>query len=147
MIVYDGKYSWSGKKQTKIHPISWWAGAYNLKIIDLKKNRDHVLMLKPTVVIVSDTGEGASATNCAPELVKSVCRDFKLNIHKIIWVEYYPGPPPYMEVAKFTPVTTIQDEVFYQTEWRPIRPNELEMIKPFSHEASIILNNLSSPSQ
>ena len=76
MIIYDGKYSWSGKKQSQTHPISWWAGAYLLKIIDLARNRNHVLVLKPIVVIVSDTGEGASATNCAPELVKKRLQGF-----------------------------------------------------------------------
>ena len=141
MIIYDGKYSWTGKKQTQVHPVSWWAGAYWLKIIDLSKEDNQVVVLKPIVVIVSDTGEGASATNCASELVKSVCRDFKLDIHKIIWVEYHPGPPPYMEVAKFKPVTTINHEVFYQTQWRAVTRNELEMITPFSAEAREILSH------
>jgi hypothetical protein len=141
MIIYDGKYSWSGKKHTQTHPVSWWAGAYRLKIIDLAKSSGDVLVLKPIVVIVSDTGEGASATNCAPELVKSVCRDFKLDIQKLIWVEYQAGPPPHMDVAKFKPVTTISNEMFYQTAWRAIRPTELAMIKPFSPEARQIIAN------
>jgi hypothetical protein len=144
MIVYDGKYSWSGKKDSEIRPIAWWAGAYRLKIIDLSKSKTAsagagVVMLKPIVVIVSDTGEGASVTNCAPELVKSVCRDFKLDIKKILWIEFHPGPPAHMNVGKFTRAAKIHDEALYTVDWRPARTGELEMIKPYSPEAEMIL--------
>ncbi len=139
MIIYDGKYSWSGEKRSELRPVSWWAGAYWLKIIDLSQEKNSVLMLKPIVVIVSDTGEGASATNCASELVKSVCRDFNLDIKKILWVEYHPGPPPHMEVGKFTSMATIHNETLYTTEWRPIRKDELEMISPYSSRARKIM--------
>ena len=99
-------------------------------------------MLRPIVIIVSDTGEGASATSCAPELVKNVCRDFNLDMLKVLWVEYHQDNELYMEVAKFTAVTTIQGEILYSASWRPIRLKELEMIAPFSQEAQKILDNL-----
>lgn len=146
MIIYEGKYSWSGKKNSDIPPINWWAGAYRLKIIDLSKNNPDVVMLKPIAVIVSDTGEGSSATNYAPELVKNVCRDFHLEISKIIWIEYHPGPPPHMEVARFKTVTKISDETLYSASWRPIWKEELNLIAPFSTEAQeIIRRHQSSP--
>ena len=138
MIVFDGKYGWSGKKFSKRNPISWWAGAYWLKIIDLAKSKPGVAMLKPIVAIVSDTGEGASATNCAPDLVKSVCHDFNLNIKKVLWMEYHTGATPYLEVAKFIPMAEINEETLYSVSWRPIRPNELEMIRPYFPEAEQI---------
>jgi hypothetical protein len=146
MMIFDGKYGWTGKKTSPVHPVNWWAGAYWLKIIDLSCRYKDVRMLKPIAVIVSDTGEGASATNYASDLVKSVCRDFNLNIDKIIWIEYHSGPPPSMEVAKFKPVTSINNEVFYQTAWREIRLDELKMIQAWSSEARLILKNL-EPSQ
>jgi hypothetical protein len=142
MIIFDGKYSWTGIKTGRIHPVNWWAGAYWLKIVDLSRAKPEVRMLKPIAVIVWDTGEGASATNYASELVKSVCRDFKLSIDKIIWIEYHPGPPPSMEVAKFKPVTSINNDTFYQTSWREIRTEELKMIQAWSPEAQVILKNL-----
>ena len=138
MILFDGKYGWSGKKLSKRNPISWWAGAYWLKIIDLSKSKPGVVVLKPIVVIVSDTGEGASATNCAPDLVKSVCHDFNLEIKKVLWIEYHSETPPYLDVAKFMPMAEIHEETLYTVSWRSIRPNELEMIKPFFPEAENI---------
>ena len=141
MIIFDDKYTWSGEKRSKTHPVSWWAGAYWLKIIDLSKSDGSVVMLKPIVVIVSDTGEGASATNCAAELVKSVCRDFDLEIKKILWVEYHPGPPAYMAVGKFTSMATLHGEILYTTAWRPIHQDELDMISPYSSRARHILEN------
>jgi len=141
MIIFDGKYSWSGKKNSEVHPISWWAGAYRLKIIDLSKSGGSVLMLKPIVVIVADTRDGASATNCASELVKSICRDFNLDIRKVLWVEYHPGPPDFMKIGKFTPMATLHDETLYTTAWRSIRRDELEMISLYSSRAKNILEN------
>jgi hypothetical protein len=145
LIIFEGKYSWSGKKQSELRPVSWWAGAYWLKIIDLSRSgaasRAGVRILKPVVVIVSDTGEGASATNCAPELVKSVCRDFNLDIKKILWIECHPGPPLRMEAGKFKAVTRIHEDILYAVDWRPVRDDELEMIRTFSPEAANILKN------
>ena len=135
MILFDGKYGWSGKKLSKRNPISWWAGAYWLKIIDLGSANPDVVMLKPIVVIVSDTGEGASATNCAPDLVKSVCQDFNLDIKKVLWMEYHSETTPYLNVAKFIPMAEIREETLYTVAWRSIRPNELDMIKPYFPEA------------
>ena len=138
MIIFDGKYGWSGKKLSKRNPISWWAGAYWLKIMDLSKSNPNVVMLKPIIVIVSDTGEGASATNCAPDLVKSVCHDFELDVKKVLWMEYHPGDAPYLDVAQFIPMAELHDETLYSVSWRSIHPNELEMIIPFFPEAGHI---------
>jgi hypothetical protein len=138
MIIFDGKYSWGGDRKTDRRPISWWASSYNLKIIDLSKSRPDLHLIKPVVVIVSDTGEGASAVNCAQYLVKSVCRDFDLDIDRITWIEYYPDDPGRMEVAAFKATTRIGSETFYSVAWRPIRPNELQMLVPYFPEAERI---------
>ncbi|MFO7963573.1 MAG: hypothetical protein R6U50_06605 [Desulfobacterales bacterium] len=144
MIVFDGKYSWSGVKKSEVRPVNWWSGAYWLKIIDLSGKKGGVLMLKPIVAIISDTGEGASAANYASELVKSVCRDFNLDIKKLNWIEFDPGPPEQMNVAKLIPVARLKGDVHYTADWRSIRIDELEMIAPYSLRARRILRSLSA---
>lgn len=138
MIIYDGKYDWQGTRETSSRPISWWASSYMLKIIDISKNRPKVHILKPIIIIVSDTGKGASAANCSENLAKSVCKDFGIDFNKMLWIDYHPHKPAYMKVAMFKPLTTIGSDTLYSVTWRPIRPNELEMIIPFVPEAKSI---------
>jgi hypothetical protein len=142
MIIFDDRYEWSGKKLDRINPISWWAGACRLKVIDLSANNPGVPMIKPMVIIVKDTGEGSSSKICAPDLVKYVCRDFKLDLNKILWMEYNAVPSPGFEVARFRAMAEISEDVLYSVSWRPIRPNELEMIKPFCPEVMAIQSTL-----
>ena len=134
MILFDGRYEWTGKKLTQQHPISWWAGSCLLKIIDLSRNNSHILLIKPVIVLVCDTGEGASSKICAPDLMKSVCRDFDLELKKVQWFEYHSGPSPVIEVAGFQVKAEIQDQTLYAVSWRPIRTSELEIIDPFVPE-------------
>jgi hypothetical protein len=144
MIIFDDRYEWSGKKTGTRHPVNWWGGSCRLKIIDLGKSKPGIPMIKPMVIIVQDTGEGSSSKICAPELVKYVCRDFHLDIQKIFWIEYNPIPESGFEVARFQPMAEISEETLFAVNWRPIRPNELEMIKPFCPEASPVKKELDS---
>ena len=138
MIIYDGKYSWSGKKKDGLRPISWWPGDYRLKIIDLSKDRSDVYIIKPVIIMVSDTGKGFSVKNHFQNLAKNICRDFNFDISRVLWIDYYTKPIPYMEVAMFKPLTKIGSEIIYSVKWRPIMLNELEVIKNFVSEAGII---------
>jgi len=147
MIIYNGRYNWSGKKVNQLRPISWWPGSYNLKIIKIVKSRSNVYIIKPHVVIFSDTGEGFSARDHTQNLAKKVCRDFKLDINKVLWIEYYPKKPASMEVAMLKPATKIGSDTIYSVTWRPIRPNELELIMEYVPEAGQIAKNMFQASQ
>ncbi len=139
MIIYVGKYNWSGKKKGLKLPVSWWPGSYHLKIIDLTDEQPDVLKIKPVIIVVSDTGKGFSAKNYSQNLAKSVCKDFNLDLKKVLWIEYYPKEPVYMEVAMFKQLTKIGKEIIYSVKWRPIMANELEEIKDFVPEARQII--------
>ena len=34
MIIFNGKYSWDGKKDGVHKPVSWWPGSHYLTIVD-----------------------------------------------------------------------------------------------------------------
>ena len=129
MIIYEGIYRWSGKKKDELQPVSWWPGSYYLKIIDISRSLPNVYIIKPIIIIATNTGEGISAINCIKNLAKNVCRDFKLDISKVLWVEYYPQRPSNMEVAMFKPLSRVGVDMIYSVKWRPITKNELELIK------------------
>ena len=142
MIIYNGKYNWSGKKKSNFKPITWWPGSYWLTVIDISKNRPGVYILKPLIVLISDTGEGYSARNHFQNLAKSICRDFNLDISRTLWIEYLPKESVNMEVAVFKPLTRIGNETLYSVKWRPIMSNEIEVIKGYLCEIGYVVDDL-----
>jgi hypothetical protein len=142
MIIYNGRYNWSGTTQNSSRPITWWPGSYWLTIIDLSKKRAGVHLLKPVIVLISDTGEGYSVRNHFQNLAKSLCRDFNLEISRTLWIEYLPKGSPHLEVAAFQRLTKIGSDTIYTVKWRPIRPNEREELKSCAPESGYAAGDL-----
>ena len=128
MILYDGPYRWKGSTASKKRPISWWKSSYTLRIIDVSRENREVVFLKPHLVLFADTGEGASVTNCLPELAKQICEDFSLDLDRVVWVEDRPDADERFRVAMFRPVARLSGDVYYQVEWRAPAPGELHLI-------------------
>jgi len=137
LILFDGTYRLqrqediTQKSNNKL-ACSWW-----LRIVDFSIDRPEVQYLRPYVVIATQTGDGIFKTTCAESLGKRICRDFNLKIDEILWIEHYPDEPA-LYVAIFKPKSYFGTEIFYNIDWRPIRPNELEAIKPFIPETEKI---------
>jgi hypothetical protein len=129
MIVYDGTYSWKGNTTVKKRPISWWQSSYQLRVIDISGNSPDVVFLKPHMVLFTDTGNGASVTNCLPDLAKQICEDFKLDLDRVIWVENRPEATNRFRVAAFQQVARLGQEAFYQVNWRLASAGEMDLIK------------------
>lgn len=128
MIVFDGTYRWKGRTTTNKRPISWWRSAYQLRIIDVSRDATGIVFLKPILVLFADTGEGASVTNCLPELAKHICEDFDLDLNRVVWVEDCPEADDRYRVAMFRRVARLQGEAYYQVDWRTASPGERELI-------------------
>jgi len=129
VIVFDGKYTWRGNTSQKKRPISWWRSAYRLRIVDISKDQAGVVYLKPVIVFFSDTGEGASVTNCLPDLAKKICEDFQLDLNRAVWIEDRPDREERFRVATFQPVARLGEDRFYQVAWRSLAPGEQDLIK------------------
>lgn len=129
MILYDGKYSWKGSTTTRKRPISWWRSSYQVRIIDASRDAGRAVLLKPHIVLLADTGEGASVTNCLPDLAKRICNDFKLDVNRVLWVEDRPETRERFWVAMFRSVARIAGDVLYQVSWRTAAPAELRLIE------------------
>ena len=54
MKIFNGKYSWDGKKHDNQEPIAWFPGAYNLKIVDLAGYREKQGALSQTLFLRRD---------------------------------------------------------------------------------------------
>ena len=90
MDIYNGTYSWDGKKHLDEDNVSWWPCSYYLQIVDISKIVFGTLILKPILCVFSNTGEGGSITNCTPNFVMRICSDFNLKYDKVMWVEHFP---------------------------------------------------------
>ena len=129
MILYDGEYSWEGRIDRNARPISWWASNYHLKIFDLGRQTEGLFYLRPVIIKIHDTRQGASVANCLPEMAKAICAQFELDINRVLWVEENSDDGVGVQVACFERVATVAGEPLYKTDWRPATPPEVDFIR------------------
>jgi hypothetical protein len=127
MVIYEGKFEWDGKKRTDRFPISWWPGSYRIKIIDLKDRSPGAILMRPYLCILSDTGNGFSIKNTFERFALSVCDAFGLDVEKVLWIEEN-SINENKGAALVKPVMKIGSKPIYETTWRPIRPNEMDLV-------------------
>ena len=133
MIIFDGTYRLQRQEDKSPDADRNWACSWRLRLFDLTLSHPDVKHLKPYAIVATQAGGGIFKTTCAESLSKRICRDFNLEIEEILWVEHYPEEPA-LYVAMFKPKSYVGNEIFYTIDWRPIRPNELQVIQPFVPE-------------
>ena len=133
MIIFDGTYRLQRQEDISPGADRNWACSWRLRLFDLTLSHPDVKHLKPYAIVATQAGGGIFKTTCAESLSKRICRDFNLEVEEILWVEHYPEEPA-LYVATFKPKSYVGNEIFYAIDWRPIRPNELQVIQPFVPE-------------
>ncbi len=130
MIVYDGTYRLQPDAERVLKPRTKWVCAWRVRIINLTVDQPAVQHLKPTIVVANQTGLATSLTSCAEAVGKKISLDFKLDIKKVLWIEHIPSKPGRWYTAVFTPKSAFGSDINYSIQWRPARPNEINLIKP-----------------
>ena len=133
MILFDGTYRLQRREDKSSGTDRNRACSWRLRLFDFSISHPDVKHLRPYTIVATQTGEGIFKTTCVESLGKRICRDFNLEIDEILWVEHYPDEPA-LYVAIFKPKSYFGNEIFYAIDWRPIRPNELQVIQPFIPE-------------
>jgi hypothetical protein len=133
LILFDGTYRLERREDKSSNGDRKRACSWRLRLFDFSISHPDVKHLRPYAVVATQTGEGIFKTTCAESLGKRICRDFNLEIDGILWIEHYPDEPA-LYVAMFKPTSYFDNEIFYSIDWRPIRPNELQLIQPFIPE-------------
>ena len=131
MIVYDGTYRLQPDTERGLTPGPTRICTWRVRIIKLTIGQPAVQHLKPTIVVANQTGLATSLISCAEAVGKKISLDFKLNIKKVLWVELIPTKPGQWYAAVFTPQSESGPDFNYRIHWRPARPNEINLIKPF----------------
>jgi hypothetical protein len=133
LIIFDGTYRLQRREDKSSGAALDWACSWRLRLFDFSISHPDVKHLRPYAIVATQTGEGFFKTTCAESLGKRICRDFDLEIDEITWIEHYPDEPA-LYVAIFKPKSYFGNEIFYAIDWRPIRPNELQVVQPFIPE-------------
>jgi hypothetical protein len=128
MIIFNGKYTWDGKTDDGHKPVSWWPGSQHLTIVDLSDEKTDVLMLKPFLVLAADTKELYSIQKRYQDLIIGVCREFNLELQKVLWVRYNRDGENEMEVAVLKLLTGKGPYRVFDLKWRPVMDNEKNLI-------------------
>ncbi|OQY44404.1 MAG: hypothetical protein B6240_10595 [Desulfobacteraceae bacterium 4572_87] len=128
MIVFNGKYTWNGKSDTGQKPVSWWPGSQYLIIVDISTEKTDVVMLKPILVLASDTKELYSIHKRYQDLIIGVCREFNLEVQKVLWVRYNRDGKNEMKVAILKWVAGKGPYKVFDLKWRKVMANERKLV-------------------
>jgi hypothetical protein len=129
MAIFNGRYSWDGKKTDQKEPIAWFPGAYDIRIIDVSEGKKGVSFLKPILCIYTNTGAGYSISEHPEKFAKRICNDFLLDIEKVLWVEQLQSESELFEIITFTRCGILGKDLMYQTQKRKPLANEFTLIK------------------
>lgn len=133
MLIFDDIYSWEGWGGK----MKLGSGKCRLRIFDLKKDAKKGLShLRPIIVIVSDIPDSKmSVKSCAGHIATHVTKDFNIDPHRMIWIEYYPQTT-YGVKNEFTISEKIEsvefewhDDNAIYPKWREVNPQMAAMIK------------------
>jgi len=137
MLLHDFIYEWDGKSNKGEKPVSWWPGAYRVKIVKLATDKTNISYLVHTAVILKNAKANptmnTSLKNYIHNFAQKISKEYDLNINKTLWIEL--GDE--IQVASLDPEQKLVSkqkllpEILYAISWRPIRPNELAMIKSY----------------
>lgn len=131
MVIHDFIYEWDGKSKDGEKPVSWWPGAYRVKIVELALPDSDISYLIPTAVLLKNARSNreinTSLKNYIHTFAQKISKEYDLDMEKTLWIEL----DDTIRVTRLTSNPKLPEATLYSIAWRDIRPNELEMIHPF----------------
>ena len=133
MLIHDDIFSWSGWGGR----LKLGSGRCRLRIYDLKEGDKKGLMhLRPVVVVISDVlGSNMSVKSCTSHIATLVAKEFNIDPHRMLWIEYYPENRYGADEIKVIPERfdavefTWHEDKAIQPKWRAIKPPLLDEIR------------------
>ena len=133
MLIHDDIFSWKGWGGK----LRLGSGKCRLRIYDLTKRKVVGLMhLRPIIAVVSDIPESnMSVKSCISHIATLVSKEFNIEPHRMLWIEYYPENrygiedvhiiPEKLDVVEFT----WHDDKAIKPKWRTLKQPLLGEIK------------------
>ncbi|QTA79892.1 Uncharacterized protein dnl_21740 [Desulfonema limicola] len=135
MMIYDDTYSWQGWGGK----LRLGSGRCRLRIFDIGKGDSKVVThLKSIIVVVSDIPfekvkpNQMTIKSCASHIATCVVKDFKIDPHRMLWIEYYPKDEnkeikyskEYFDAVEFK----WNNNFAIQPKWKPLNPAMLDLV-------------------
>jgi len=134
MILHDFIYKWDGKSIAGEKPVSWWPGSYHVRIVKLATDDKDISYLIPIAVILKNARlnptMNTSLKNHIHVFAQKISKKYNLIMEKTLWVEMENT----IRVTRINPDPKLIPAKLYSLPWRPIRPNELTMIEPYTKD-------------
>lgn len=133
MLIHDDIFSWSGWGGR----LKLGSGRCRLRIYDLKEGDKKGLMhLRPVVVVISDvSGSNMSVKSCTSHIATLVAKEFNIDPHRMLWIEYYPENRYGADEIKVIPERfdavefAWHEDKAIQPKWRALKPPLLDEIR------------------
>ena len=133
MLIHDDIFSWSGWGGR----LKLGSGRCRLRIYDLKEGDKKGLMhLRPVVVVISDvSGSNMSVKSCTSHIATLVAKEFNIDPHRMLWIEYYPENRYGVDEIKVIPERfdavefAWHEDKAIQPKWRTLKPPLLVEIR------------------
>ena len=133
MLVHDDIFFWHGWGGK----LKLGSGKCRLRIYDLKKgNKKGLMHLRPIIVVVSDVEDSKmSVRSCSSHIATLVSKEFNIDPHRMLWVEYCPkqqyGVDPLHDIPeKFDAVEfEWHGDQAIQPQWRELKAPLLDEVK------------------
>lgn len=133
MLIHDDIFSWSGWGGR----LKLGSGRCRLRIYDLKEGDKKGLMhLRSIIVVISDVpGSNMSVKSCTSHIATLVAKEFNIDPHRMLWIEYYPENRYGVDEIKVIPERfdavefTWHEDNAIQPKWRALKPPLLDEIK------------------
>ena len=131
MILHDFIYEWDGKSRHGEKPITWFPGAYKVRIVTLGDDTAPVHFLFPVAVLLKpihkkDSGY-QSLKNYIHNFAEKLAAAYDLDIPKTLWVEITEA----VRIAHLNTDRKLADITLFSFTWRDARPNELSLLQPY----------------
>lgn len=140
MLIHDDIFAWEGFGGL----LDLASGKCRLLIFDLSGPRDNrggkVMAIKPIVVVVSDLPghdthmKKVSVRSCTSHIATCVARDFNIDPHRMLYLEYYPASTYGEQNQHFIPAKLDavdfewHDRKALHPKWRPLKPPQFDQI-------------------
>ncbi len=126
--IFHGRYSWDGTKKDGREPISWFPGAYDVKITNLAHSIESISYIRPYLCVFTNTGKGYSVSSNPEKFAQRICDDFSLQIEKVLWVEQVEPGSNTFEIVTFKKKGQLGEKSFYSIKKRKPMDHELQLI-------------------
>lgn len=137
MLIHDDIFSWSGWGGR----LKLGSGRCRLRIYDLKEGDKKGLMhLRSIIVVISDVpGSNMSVKSCTSHIATLVAKEFNIDPHRMLWIEYYPENRYGVDEIKVIPERfdavefTWHEDKAIKPKWRALKPPLLDQIKKLAN--------------